>query len=256
MTQENQQMTLIEMSQEEQLKNSIANPTYSKVNVSVYEANFCPTLKELDFKQSETELIVLLTEWRNMLGIKEQMTESDLSFCCGFIRDAYPFFSPQMIRLAIKHSLIGDLKVDVSTYGSFSPLYISKILNAYKTYSNEIYHKVESEKKKKFKPKEVQLTAYEKRMDYLQKFQDLFKNGGSMPDINGIMWDFLVKNGFIKSEIPSEIQAKVKEQKLDGENFGQWIQLSIEDQAKQAQKMVMQEFFKSNTVDFTKYEII
>ena len=228
------------------------------INDLVYEANFSKKIAEFDNTEDLDKFIKLVTTWRNYLGIKDVMTTTELQFCAVYIKDEYSHFTLEMINLAIKLSLKGELKVDPKPYGAFSPLYISLILNAYSKYNDEIVTQKMKEEFKSQKKSETQkkLNPYQSRLEYLNSFQDLFRNGDTMPDINGIMWEFLVKNNFLKNEIPEDIKKKVSDQKFDKENFGQLIQLTPEDQEKQGQKLVMLEFFKTKQIDFTQYDIL
>ena len=73
----------------------------------------------------------MVTKWRIMLGLSKEMSEEELKINVQFIKSNYQKFTLKDIDIAINWSLQGKLGVTVEPYGAFSPLYISRILNAY-----------------------------------------------------------------------------------------------------------------------------
>ena len=65
------------------------------------------------------------------------MSEEELKINVQFIKNSYGKLTAKEIELAIDLSLQGYLGVDAQPYGNFSPLYISKILNAFVDKHNE-----------------------------------------------------------------------------------------------------------------------
>ena len=77
--------------------------------------------------------------------IKEKMSEEELIINMNFLKDSYPKLTLEDIRLAVKYSLNGTLNVNPEAFGSFSPLYISKIINSYfNLHGDRDYFHVES----------------------------------------------------------------------------------------------------------------
>ena len=70
------------------------------------------------------------------------MSEEELKINVQFIKTNYPKFTLKDIDIAINWSLQGNLDVNVEPYGAFSPLYISRILNAYGAKSEQMINEV------------------------------------------------------------------------------------------------------------------
>ena len=80
------------------------------------------------------------------LGIREKMSDEELIINMNFLKESYPNITLEDVRLAIKYSLNGTLGMNPETFGSFSPLYISKVINAYLIYKREEMIAIESRK--------------------------------------------------------------------------------------------------------------
>src|SRR6056300_1584257 len=89
------------------------------------------TIEHYKTKEDYTRLIQIVTKWRIMLGLSKDMSEEELKINVQFIKNSYGKLTAKEIELAIDLSLQGHLGVDPQPYGNFSPLYISKILNAF-----------------------------------------------------------------------------------------------------------------------------
>jgi len=155
------------------------------------------------------KLMAVITEWRNYLGIKDVMTVEDIEFCTRFIKEEYSHFTLEKIKLAIKYSLRGELKVDIKPYGSFSPLYIATILNAYDKYDNKIVSELLREKDRQElqnRNKPVELTEEQKiksRVEYLEYYQSKCQDE-YLTDFNGVMWFVLNKKVDLSSYLTQE----------------------------------------------------
>jgi hypothetical protein len=177
----------------------------SEAEKEIYLANYSRKISEFsDDINDVAELVKVLTEWRMHLGIKDDITASELQFCAKFIKDEYGNFSIEKIKLAVKYSLKGELKCDIKPYGAFSPLYISTILNAYTNYSRKIEHGIMKEKerlelKKVNEPKVLTaIEQIESRRSYLNWYTNRIANNEPyLPDYNNVMWNYLTKNGFL-----------------------------------------------------------
>ena len=89
------------------------------------------TIEYYKTKEDYTRLIQVVTKWRIMLGLSKDMSEEELKINVQFIKNSYGKLTTKEIELAMDLSLQGRLGVDPQPYGNFSPLYISKILNAF-----------------------------------------------------------------------------------------------------------------------------
>ena len=226
----------------------------SNQETMVYNAINCPKISDLPNDES---LIVVLTMWRNYLGIKEQITGEEISMNVQHVKSNYPDFTLEMINLAIKYSLTGLLNVELKPYGAFSPLYISTILNEYKQHSLAIKIKANDKIKREqdllnMNPVYSEEQKKANRLIYLEYYRDNI-NKDTFKDFKGIMWNFLHKYDLI-SDIPADKELVQKELM---KKRNQFIDLSIDDIAELEQYSIMKKFFELNpSFDFDKFEII
>jgi len=169
---------------------------FSKDKIEIYQAYY--SLKRIKQFQSNDELkplIDLIGKWRFYIGVKEELSQEELFMNVNFIRENFSELNLVDINQAINLSIKGALNVDVEHYQSFTPLYISKILNAYKKYKGEVIFGIrDSINKIEDKPKEISIkdrialtrgslsVLYEKRND---------KN---FYDYGNVTYDFIKKN--------------------------------------------------------------
>ena len=140
-----------------------------------------------------------------MLGLSKEMSEEELKINVQFIKTNYPKFTLKDIDIAINWSLQGKLGVTVEPYGAFSPLYISRILNAYGAKSEEMINEVLQRKKleARLQASEKTVLTYDEsvkqRREYIVWFINKIKNDNKyIGDFDNIMWDFVTKYNLIK----------------------------------------------------------
>lgn len=230
------------------------------MEVQIYKANLEKKIGDYSTTNEFADLTMLITEWRNHLGIKDVMTDIDLQLCIAHIRELYPEFSTSMIRMAIKCSLKGELKVDIKPYNSFSPMYISTILNAYKSYNDRIVSdQIRAQRRKEIdeanKPKEkTKEEKIQNRLEYLNHYKEFCVNK-PISDFKSIMWSFLSKNNLFTGTgiVPDKELVK----KAIARKKEQFIDLAPDDEAKLEQWTMMKKFFELNpNFDFTKHDLL
>jgi hypothetical protein len=89
-------------------------------------------------------LIGVLGKWRWMSGVNDTNQDEDeiakeLILIAKFVNKNYSELRIDEISLAIDMSLTNKLDVDVRTFNIFSPMYVSRILNAYVEYRKKTY---------------------------------------------------------------------------------------------------------------------
>ena len=114
------------------LKQQKTTSKLESMETQIFNANLSKKIAEFD-SLDDGNLVKVLTLWRTYLGVKEEMTAFELDLNISHIKEMYPEYTLDMIKMAIKCSMKGELKCDTKPYGSFSPFYISTILNAYKS---------------------------------------------------------------------------------------------------------------------------
>jgi hypothetical protein len=174
----------------------------------LYLSQFEKKLGQFKSKEDKVELIKSITSWRLHLGIREKMSDEELIINMTFLKDSYPNLTLDDIRLAIRYSLNGTLGINPEAFGSFSPLYISKIINAYFSYKQEQIVAMNQRKKylEVMNRKEPELTYREKvdeRKKHIKWFYDrITESDKYIADFQSVMWDLLSRNEFL---LPSEI---------------------------------------------------
>jgi len=152
-------------------------------------------------KNYVNKLIDVLTKWRWMSGTNSYNQEEDeigqeLALISKFILSNYSTISLDEISLAIDLSLTDKLNVDVRTFNTFSPMYVSRILNAYLEYKRRMYNeimerknKVDSreEMEKKVSPKE----KMDSMVELIEYFYEQYKSEGTINDYFNTLYNYL-----------------------------------------------------------------
>ena len=180
----------------------ITNSTDKEIYVAQFE-------KKIGHFQSNTEvneLLKVVTSWRLHLGIREEASKEENVMNVNFIRENYKGFALSEIVLAYKYSLVGKLNVDAEAYGKFSPLYIAKVLNAYRLYCEEtmteiLKRKRQIEARQKNAPKNE---SYEERIENRKKsivwyYHQLRTSYKYVGDYGSVVWTFLTRNNIINA---------------------------------------------------------
>lgn len=223
----------------------------------ILAANFEKPIGQFQNTNEYADLTACVHDWRAMLGIKDPITDNEMALNVRYLKDEYPDYSIAKIKLAVKYSLKGELKVDVKPYGSFSPMYIASILNAYDHYNDSIVSGIVREKNKieqeaKHAPKVY--THDEKvqnRITYLASYQENEKNGYT-PDFKGLMFEFLTQTGLM-SYYPDDIDIAKRVQQHSS-SLNQFDAAIIKPDAEKLYKYYfMNRFLTSNQIDFNQH---
>ena len=223
-------------------------------------------LSEFTSKQDKVNLIKSITSWRLHLGIREKMSEEELIINMNFLKESYPKISLEDIRLAIKYSLNGTLDVNPEAFGSFSPLYISKVINAYLTYKREELNAIQSRKNyhEFINKKEPELTYAEKvweRKNFIKWYAIRIKQEDKyIGDYGHRVWTLLNDKGLITPENIDMEDAEEKAEILKNRNFYSTFAKAManmnpvekEEEAKRLKEMygryyIMKQFFAKVT---------
>jgi hypothetical protein len=179
--------------------------TRNSLEKEVVLAAYDKQLSNYSTAEDITKLIAMVTKWRIMLGLSKEMSEEELKINVQFIKTNYQKFTLKDIDIAINWSLQGKLGVNVEPYGTFSPLYISRILNAYGSKAEDMINDIMQRRKleARLQAAEKIVLTYEEtitqRRNYIVWFIDKIKTENKyLGDFDNIMWDFLTKYNLIK----------------------------------------------------------
>jgi hypothetical protein len=181
------------------------------------------TIEHYKTKEDYTRLIQIVTKWRIMLGLSKDMSEEELKINVQFIKNSYGKLTAKEIELAIDLSLQGHLGVDPQPYGNFSPLYISKILNAFVEKHNEKINALLQRKRQaeidakrnevdNRTPMEIAQSIKNFIQDWGKRVRDSDKYYG---DFNYSVWNFLNAGGYIE---PDDDTLKAAKEFADAEH--------------------------------------
>ena len=122
-----------------------------------------PRINTFDNAQMN-QLLKVVGKWRVFIGVQNEAQPEELVMLTKFIHKEYgSIFSLPEIEDCIDLSVTGKLNVDAKPYNSFSPLYISTILNAYIEYRNE---KIAEIRKEQDRWELEQKEAYKRSPEY------------------------------------------------------------------------------------------
>jgi hypothetical protein len=179
--------------------------TRNSVEKEVVLAAYDKQLGNYTTAEDITKLIGMVTKWRIMLGLSKEMSEEELKINVQFIKSNYQKFTLKDIDIAINWSLQGKLGVTVEPYGAFSPLYISRILNAYGAKAEDMINEIMQRRKMeaRLQASEKTVLTYEEmikqRRNYVVWFINKIKTENKyLGDFDNIMWDFVTKYNLIK----------------------------------------------------------
>lgn len=178
------------------------------------------TSPPLGMNQAEymVNLIDVLAEWRWMAGVSTNGNEDDmaqeLAMISKFITENYPNLKSEEFKLAINMSLTNRLDVDVRTFNVFSPMYVSRILNAYIEHKQRVYREIRirqerDEERKELQKQPTQSEKWESMVDMVKYLYETYKAQGYVKDHFTILFDYLKRNNKLnlsKAQIDEAMQ--------------------------------------------------
>lgn len=156
-------------------------------------------------------LIDVLAEWRWMAGVSTSGSEDDmaqeLAMLSKFVAQNYSNLKSDEYKLAINMSLTNKLDVDVRTFNSFSPMYVSRILNAYLEHKQSVMREVRKRKERDEERKDLEKTpSQQEKMDCMLELisylYEEYKTKGEINDHFAILYNYLKRTNKIK--VPKE----------------------------------------------------
>jgi hypothetical protein len=244
----------------------------SKQEVEIFVAQQGKTLET--FKNKEmNDLKNSVVKWIYMLGMTGKVSDKDIIANTQIIAELFPKLTLEQLNLSIKLSLQGVLDVDVETYGSFSPMYISKIIKAYLTYSNSKIKEInwrkmsfdQMETKQIEEPYSVRLEWRKKQIAYY--INHILTRNEYIGDYKDSMWEMLKRlNALIPTELPLEEAERwakdrslLESQTIEAKQYARLTPKQRKEKLEVKQKMysrfyVMRYFFKKmqNHVEWLK----
>ena len=178
---------------------------WDKVNQKIVIAHYEPKIQTFfalpknEKNQKFQELHQLLIKWSVLVGVKPVPTNEELKMFVSYIAEHFHRNSIMEIDNAFSLATAGKLNIDVEHYQSFSVIYISKIINAYKEHCGKYvidYKNLLSEKEN-----EKEMTEEEKTKIIATSVLDGFDNYKKEQKYNPfgyVSYDFLTRIGVLK----------------------------------------------------------
>jgi len=134
-----------------------------------------------------TPLLQVVSKWRLYIGLPKEDVTEELAIVTDFIRKNYNFLTLGEIELAYNLSVMRVLD-DTDFYGSFSPLYVGKVLSSY------LYYR-----------KMTLADAIRRKEKYEMEQQEL--NNRPTPEEEAKLTKEILKDFYIKSQETGEVNA-------------------------------------------------
>jgi hypothetical protein len=149
---------------------------------------------------AKEQIIDIVAKWKWMVGVNssnqdENEVAMELALISNFIQNNYSYLTPQELNIAIELSLTNKLNVDVKTYNSFSPMYVSRILNSYVDYRKVLYSEVSERKNKETLQIELEspVTAEYKMSEMIELIRYIHQQyieTGKVNDVFNVLYNY------------------------------------------------------------------
>jgi hypothetical protein len=170
-------------------------------DVQLYD-NYKGAKKLVDFKGNDdmNKIVEIVGQWVYYLGLTDSVSEKDIILVTKFIQENYPTLNLFDLKEAIRLSSIHELDVETNSYGKFSPIYVSSILNAYIDKRRDVIHKVNQLKNKALSEQNTYKPTPEERLKNIKTilrhaYEDAFIS--YYDDFGDILYDLIKERKLI-----------------------------------------------------------
>jgi hypothetical protein len=187
-------------------------PENKKIVQAYFDRKIATFFDAEDKNEQFQNLHKLIVKWAVLTGVKPLPTDDEIRMLVEYIAEHFYRFSLMEIDNAFSLATAGKLDIEADHYQSFSVIYISKIINAYKRYNGKYIidyrNEIAALERKAAEPNEE-----EKIKMLIENILEGFDNFKEEPKYNHfgyIAYDFLSKLGVI--DIDNESKASILEQ--------------------------------------------
>lgn len=176
---------------------------FNSKKINIYKAYY-ETAKIKDYKirkDLNKALMRLLGKWRYFIGIKEELTEEEIYTNVNFIKENFSQLSLVDIEQAMNLSINGELDINVEHYQSFTPMYISKILNAYKQYRGKIVIGINKKLSTLELKEQTNNVSIAEKLEITKENLNVMynsKDDSNFYDYGSVVYNFIKRNKLIK----------------------------------------------------------
>tara|TARA_B100000497_G_C7669387_1_gene403837 strand:- start:249 stop:1103 length:855 start_codon:yes stop_codon:yes gene_type:complete len=174
-------------------------PENKKIVQAYFDRKIATFFDAEDKNEQFQKLHKLIVKWAVLTGVKPLPTDDEIRMLVEYIAEHFYRFSLMEIDNAFSLATAGKLDIEADHYQSFSVIYISKIINAYKRYNGKYIidyrNEIAALERKAAEPNEE-----EKIKMLVENILEGFDNFKEEPKYNHfgyIAYDFLSKLGVI-----------------------------------------------------------
>lgn len=150
-----------------------------------------------DFKS----LHKLLLKWGKFIGLKEAPDDEQMFMLVVFVKESFTQMSLAEITNSFNLAISGTLNINVEHYNSFSPIYISKIFNAYLEHKKNVMFKMykleeEDARNQREKPLSEEEVEKKNKENAIMVFTQ-YQAEKTIPDYGYLIYDYLIEKNLI-----------------------------------------------------------
>lgn len=176
----------------------------TKHEMSFFKATNYPTIDTLN-EEGRLQLIDLLAKWRFMVGVSvanEKEAAQELYFIQSFIFENYGNrLNLKQIEHALNLSLLEELEVDTRTFNVFSPMYVSKVLNAYLKEQINVFRELKARHEVDYsqieQPKPDPTKMAEDMKEIIKSVYSKYEAEGVVYDAFSYLYNYFKKKGLL-----------------------------------------------------------
>jgi hypothetical protein len=112
-------------------------PENKKIVQAYFDRKIATFFDAEDKNEQFQNLHKLIVKWAVLTGVKPLPTDDEIRMLVEYIAEHFYRFSLMEIDNAFSLATAGKLDIEADHYQSFSVIYISKIINAYKRYNGK-----------------------------------------------------------------------------------------------------------------------
>ena len=175
---------------------------FIETNDELQIVNSIEQSKQISSLSDITPLLQVVSKWRVYVGVPKNDVSEELAIITEFIFTNFGFLTLKELELAINLSVLRKLD-DVDFYGSFSAVYVGKVLDSYLYYRKRtMADAIRRQEKYNYQQLEIQNKPTPEQETELTKeiisdFYKQYKEEGKINDVLNICWFFFRKHKWL-----------------------------------------------------------
>jgi hypothetical protein len=188
-----------------------------KIVIGHYDRKIATFFESDDKNEQFQNLHKLIVKWTVLCGVKPIPSDEEIRLFVEYVAEHFYRLSLLEIDNAFNLATAGVLNIDASHYQSFSVIYISKIINAYKDYKGKFILDYQAELEKNEKREPTESERLHMMVDAILESFDAYKEKPTYNDFGYVAYDFLNNLGLINfnKELKKEILKQAREKVIE-----------------------------------------